>query len=51
MLAEIQKETALENRRYGDHDLEEVGENAEPLTAEEIKEIADRSMKKYKKIQ
>ncbi len=51
MLAEIQKETALENRVYGDHDLEEVGEDAEPLTAEEIKEIARQIDEEVKKIQ
>lgn len=49
MLAEIQRETALENRRYGDHDLEEVGEDAEPLTTEEIKEIARHIDEEVKK--
>lgn len=46
LLVEIDAANDLENRAYGDHDLEEVGEDSEPLSSDRIaaklKEVEER---------
>jgi len=40
MLAQIEAENEAEQARYGDKDLEEVGEDATPITAEQLERTA-----------
>ena len=40
LLTQIEAENAAEQARYGDRDLEEVGEDAAPITAEQLEQTA-----------
>ena len=40
LLAQIETENDAENARYGDQDLEEMGEDAQPITSEQLERTA-----------
>lgn len=49
LIKSAQKETDLENKKYGDHDLEELGEDADHTTSESLDAISENINEKVKK--
>ena len=49
LLKAAQKETDLENQKYGDHDLEELGEDVDPSSLEDIDAVAETIAETVKK--